>query len=212
MRFLGDRLKEKFNRHLRRRSKSRPESGSECSSTTLQDRAELQLSVPVPSLTQATDRSNRPPSRGAGSEYASTKQPETSQQQNSISTTSATQEAADRCSTLLSEALKQLSPEDREELLKNQKDLSELDLLGNILHATEERQQEYSLQRWKFTVKGREIVLADKATKIIEQLNKFKCIVDVAASSDPIHAALPWAAVRFLISVRQNFLIFVETG
>lgn len=203
MRFLGDRLKEKFNRHLRRRSKSRPESGSECSSTTQQDRAELQLSVPVPSLTQATDRSNRPPSRGAGSEYASTKQPETSQQQNSISTTSATQEAADRCSTLWSEALKQLSPEDREELLKNQKDLSELDLLENILHATEERQQEYSRQ---FTVKGREIVLADKATKIIEQLNKFKCIVDVAASSDPIHAALPWAAVRFLISVRQKLL------
>jgi hypothetical protein len=37
--------------------------------------------------------------------------------------------------------------------------------------------------------------------KTVSILNKFLAIGDVAVSFDPIHAALPWAAVRFILVV-----------
>lgn len=38
-------------------------------------------------------------------------------------------------------------------------------------------------------------------------VNKFKEVVDVAIQYDPVHAALPWAAVRFLLQVKSPVLI-----
>jgi hypothetical protein len=37
--------------------------------------------------------------------------------------------------------------------------------------------------------------------KIIQWLDKFKGIGDVVSSFDPVHAALPWAAFRFVLQV-----------
>jgi ankyrin repeat domain-containing protein 50 len=44
--------------------------------------------------------------------------------------------------------------------------------------------------------------MRDVAEKVIVWINKFKEIGDIAVSSDPVHAALPWAGVRFLLQVR----------
>ncbi|KAH6889475.1 hypothetical protein B0T10DRAFT_548840 [Thelonectria olida] len=41
--------------------------------------------------------------------------------------------------------------------------------------------------------------IRDKISKIIDFLHKFKEVGDVAVSFDPVHAALPWAAFRFIL-------------
>lgn len=54
---------------------------------------------------------------------------------------------------------------------------------------------------WRFRFRGRDIILRDLATKVATWLNKFKEIGDIVIQIDPIHAALPWAAIRFLLLV-----------
>jgi len=55
----------------------------------------------------------------------------------------------------------------------------------------------------KSPFRGKEIIIRDVAGKIIFWLNKFKAIGDIAVNFDPVHAALPWAGVRFLLQVSQ---------
>jgi hypothetical protein len=54
---------------------------------------------------------------------------------------------------------------------------------------------------WKITIKGEEIVLRDVAMKLLGWLDRFKEIGDTIVQFDPVHAALPWAAFRFLLKV-----------
>ncbi|KAF2452874.1 hypothetical protein BDY21DRAFT_150017 [Lineolata rhizophorae] len=68
-----------------------------------------------------------------------------------------------------------------------------------LIGETKQRQQECEKRSYKFTLNGREIILRDVAEKTITWLDIFKSIGDVAANFDPIHTALPWAGVRFLL-------------
>lgn len=43
------------------------------------------------------------------------------------------------------------------------------------------------------------MLVRDVVDKVVGWLDKFKAIGDIVVSSDPIHAALPWAAFRFLL-------------
>jgi len=54
---------------------------------------------------------------------------------------------------------------------------------------------------WKVTWRGDVIVLRDIAMKIMQWVDKFKQIGDIVVQYDPGHAALPWAASRFLLQV-----------
>jgi predicted nicotinamide N-methyase len=54
---------------------------------------------------------------------------------------------------------------------------------------------------WKVPWKDDIIVLRDIAMKIVQWVDKFKQIGDIVLQSDPGHAALPWAAFRFLLQV-----------
>ncbi len=69
----------------------------------------------------------------------------------------------------------------------------------------EAKREQCDQGRWKFTFRGRELVLRDKAEKVIAWLDKFKQVGDVAVNYDPQHAALPWAGVRLLLEVRLSF-------
>lgn len=51
---------------------------------------------------------------------------------------------------------------------------------------------------------GEEIILRDVAGKALFWLSKFKEVGDIAVNFDPVHASLPWAAVRFLLQVRPG--------
>jgi len=45
------------------------------------------------------------------------------------------------------------------------------------------------------------VYIRDVLGKVAFWLDKIKSVGDVVASFDPVHAALPWAGVRFLIVV-----------
>lgn len=46
------------------------------------------------------------------------------------------------------------------------------------------------------------LILRDHAERIVNWLHKFKEVGDIAVQYDPVHAALPWAGVRFLRQVK----------
>jgi ankyrin repeat domain-containing protein 50 len=70
-----------------------------------------------------------------------------------------------------------------------------------LIVIVERKREECEQKSWKFKVNGRQIILRDVAEKVIVWLNKFKEIGDVVVNFDPVHVALPWAGVRFLLQV-----------
>ena len=57
-------------------------------------------------------------------------------------------------------------------------------------------------KRWRCTRKsGETVILRDLFGKIVKWIDIFKQIGDNAVQYDPSHAALPWAAVRFVLQV-----------
>lgn len=81
------------------------------------------------------------------------------------------------------------------------------EIIDQLRDVVQQKRDECLKQRWKFHFQGREIILRDLAEKVIFGINKFKEIGDVAVNFDPVHAALPWAGVRFLLQVRLNRLL-----
>ena len=77
--------------------------------------------------------------------------------------------------------------------------------LDDLLAAVDDRKHECQQNQW--TVDrgpGRNpIVLRDVFTKIATWIEKFVACGDCAVQYDPGHAALPWAAVRFLLKVES---------
>lgn len=73
--------------------------------------------------------------------------------------------------------------------------------LERILEATRKSRDVCRDKGAKFTLAGRVIIVRDVADKIIAWVDKFKAIGDIIAQYDAGHAALPWAAVRFLLQV-----------
>ena len=51
------------------------------------------------------------------------------------------------------------------------------------------------------------IIIRDLLEKVSFWVSKFKEAVDVAVQFDPLHASLPWAAVRSLLQVISLFFI-----
>ena len=77
-----------------------------------------------------------------------------------------------------------------------------LDILSGLLQVTEESRQECIKKRWRYTRKsGETVIFVDLFGKIIKWIDLFKQIGDTAVQYDPVHAALPWAGVRFLLQV-----------
>lgn len=76
-------------------------------------------------------------------------------------------------------------------------DLDSTTKLDDLLSAVDSRRQECERRQW--TVKR--VVLRDVFTKIAKWVVKFIEVGDAAVQYDPGHAALPWAAVRFLLKV-----------
>ncbi|TKA82405.1 hypothetical protein B0A49_00003 [Cryomyces minteri] len=76
-----------------------------------------------------------------------------------------------------------------------------LDMLEELRDVITTKREECENKRWKYTVGGKEVVLRDVAEKVITWISKFKEIGDIAVGFDQVHAALPWAAVRFLLQI-----------
>ena len=105
---------------------------------------------------------------------------------------------------LWAEALQKLSDKEMAAITKLWPPLqasSQSDIPQQLITVVEKKREECEEKRWKFKLNGRQIILRDVAEKVIIWLNKFKEIGDVAVNSDPVHAALPWAGIRFLLQV-----------
>ncbi|GKT51761.1 uncharacterized protein ColSpa_11942 [Colletotrichum spaethianum] len=57
-------------------------------------------------------------------------------------------------------------------------------------------------KNWRFTKRSEEVILVrDLLEMIVDWINSFKAIGDTVGQFDPTHAALTWAAVRFLLQI-----------
>lgn len=76
------------------------------------------------------------------------------------------------------------------------------DLIHSLLETVSERRKQSVTNRWRFkNSRGQEIVLRNIFEKIAGWANRFRAVGDVAAQYDAVHAALPWAGVRFLLQI-----------
>ena len=99
-------------------------------------------------------------------------------------------------------ALQKLSKHEREAIQfeKNNK-LTTITYLLNQVKAAEE---ECKGRQWRYkrsNGKGESVIIRDILSKLVKWIERFKQIGDAAVQYDPIHAALPWAGVRFLLEV-----------
>ena len=77
-----------------------------------------------------------------------------------------------------------------------------LGILSDLLELTTHSKQECIKKRWQYRRKsGQTVILADLFTKMAKWIEVFKQVGDAAIQYDPVHAALPWAGVRFLLQV-----------
>ncbi|KAF7929613.1 hypothetical protein BELL_0068g00030 [Botrytis elliptica] len=73
-------------------------------------------------------------------------------------------------------------------------------ILVEILDLVQKQELKAQERKWKWKKKnGQVIIIRDIFVKLAIWIEKFKSIGDVVVQYDPIHASLPWAAVRFLL-------------
>jgi seryl-tRNA synthetase len=77
---------------------------------------------------------------------------------------------------------------------------------SKLVQTVGEAKQECEQKQWViFTNKlGETVKIQDLLGKIIGWVNKFKEVGDNAVQYDPVHAALPWAMIRFFLQVCHN--------
>lgn len=76
-----------------------------------------------------------------------------------------------------------------------------LKTLEDVLKATEEKRTLCQENMWKFTWNGKEIILRDVVDDMVKWVNKFQSLGAMVAQVDPVHFAIPWTAVQFLLKV-----------
>jgi hypothetical protein len=76
--------------------------------------------------------------------------------------------------------------------------------IARLCSLAEAKRQQCGARRWKFTFRGREIVLHDTSDKLIAWLDRFKQLGNITVSFNPQRAALPWAGVRIFLDVRSS--------
>ncbi|KAF8865087.1 hypothetical protein BDZ45DRAFT_580955, partial [Acephala macrosclerotiorum] len=111
-------------------------------------------------------------------------------------------------------ALESLSENDKIQLSVGS-NLDYLRTLNDVLNIAVEKKQLCIKKAWKFKRRdGKIVIVRDLFEKLVVWVQKFKEVGDVAVSYDPGHAALPWAAVRFLLTIAvadtQTFGAMVE--
>lgn len=100
-------------------------------------------------------------------------------------------------------AAAQLDEQDRRTIDFSNPD--KLKALADLQKLTTESKQRCIERRWKYTRKsGETVILRDVFDKIVKWIDTFKQIGDTVVQYDPVHAALPWAGIRFVLQVRYT--------
>ncbi|KAL8789942.1 MAG: hypothetical protein Q9195_006603 [Heterodermia aff. obscurata] len=105
--------------------------------------------------------------------------------------------------SLWQKALNRLDDDTKKNL--DYEDSDKRSIVAKVLRAAEEKKQLCMQKGWRFKrANGNDIIIRDLVEKIINWVNTFKTIGDMAMQFDPGHASLPWAGVRFLLQVAVN--------
>ncbi|PNP80168.1 hypothetical protein FNYG_06491 [Fusarium nygamai] len=79
--------------------------------------------------------------------------------------------------------------------------------LPELWENTQSSMQRLKDKSWSFKRKnGETVYVRDLLAKASKWINHFKDIGDIVVQYDPVHAALPWAGVRFLLTVTTGDL------
>ena len=80
------------------------------------------------------------------------------------------------------------------------------DIVDKARIAAEEKKRLCEHNRWRYRFRGSEIELRHKAGNVVDWLERFKAVGDVAVNASPMFAGLPWAGVRLVLEVRSYSL------
>ncbi|KAF7931270.1 hypothetical protein EAE99_003741 [Botrytis elliptica] len=113
------------------------------------------------------------------------------------------------------QAWESLKKEDKDEIKLDPTRAGYLDILQDIHNLATEKKEVCIKKAWKYKKNnGTTIIVRDLFEKILVWVNKVKDIGDIIVSYDPGHAALPWAAVRLLLTIAvedsQSFGVLIE--
>ena len=106
-------------------------------------------------------------------------------------------------------ALSKLSETERSAIDFDQSE--KLIVITNLLDAVKISEEECISKQWHYkrNGKGEKVILRDTFSKLVKWIQRFRDISDIAVQYDPVHAALPWAGVRFLLEVSPQKMIHV---
>ena len=91
-------------------------------------------------------------------------------------------------------------PEAYKEGLDN---LDKLDVLQRLFEITKQVEEQGVAKDYTLKLGDKKVDVREKVEGFANCLNKFKEIGDIVVQYDPVHAALPWAGVRFILMVRD---------
>lgn len=104
-------------------------------------------------------------------------------------------------------ALESRPDEERAAILTTTASGPDLDILERLSDELKHKRDQCEQKSLKVEFHGQQIVIRDVLEKALAWINKFKEIGDIVVQYDPVHAALPWAGVRFLLQVSLNTLL-----
>ena len=83
-----------------------------------------------------------------------------------------------------------------------------LETLQDLLQTAVQAKETSMAKRMNMKWGDKEINVQETADRLVGWITKFKEVGDIAVQYDPVHAALPWAGVRFILLVRNLPLLY----
>ena len=104
---------------------------------------------------------------------------------------------------LWEKALASLADEDKL-LVDPQKNLDKRAFLSDLTKVIEDKRQNCVNREWKLDRNGGTVSVRELFGKMVAWIDKLKEVGDMAIQYDPLHAALPWAAIRLVLVAAVN--------
>ena len=104
---------------------------------------------------------------------------------------------------LWTKAVDQLSEEDKQQI-----DVLNPDrrgLIQDVIKVVEGKHQSCIEKQWKFRTGSEIVPTRDPLGRIVAWINKFRDVGTIMMQYDPAHAAIPWAAIRFVLEVSPEY-------
>jgi ankyrin repeat protein len=80
------------------------------------------------------------------------------------------------------------------------------DIVTAVFRVAQTKRDESVKKRWRISRRGKQdIIVRDVMEKIVFWIERFKDVGDNAVQYDPGHAAIPWAAIRFVLQAAVNY-------